>query len=93
MAQRPWTSNAFKHLDMFVIPGYPHNMPPKFEKWFPKFSGNDVTTVEEDLDNFWACFQLHPISDEEEDVVLRIFSATFVDDTRKWYNNISDKGI
>jgi hypothetical protein len=93
MAQKPWTTKAFKPLDMSAIPGYPHNMPPKFEKWLPKFSGNDVTTIEEHLDNFWACFQLHPIPDEEEDVVLRLFSATFVEDARKWYNNLPDKGI
>jgi hypothetical protein len=45
MAQKQWVSNIFKPLDMSAIPGYPRQMPPKFEKWLPKFSGNDVTTV------------------------------------------------
>jgi len=49
MAQRPWTTKAFKPLDMSAIPRYPHNMPPKFEKWFPKFYGNDVTIAEKHL--------------------------------------------
>jgi len=26
-------------------------------------------------------------------IVLRFFSTTFVDDSRKWYNNLPDKGI
>jgi hypothetical protein len=60
MAQKPWVANVFKPLDMSAILGYPHAMPQKFEKWLPKFSGNDVTTVEEHLDNFWGCFQTHP---------------------------------
>jgi hypothetical protein len=80
MAQKPWVANVFKPLDMFAIPRYPHNMPQKFEKWFPKFFGNDVTTVEEHLDNFWACFQTHPVNDEDEDIVMRLFSTTFVED-------------
>jgi hypothetical protein len=60
MAQKQWVSNIFKPLDMSFIPGYPRQMPPKFEKWFPKFSGNDVTTAEEHLDNFWAFSNLIP---------------------------------
>ena len=83
MAQNPWVSNVFKALNMFAIRGYPCNMPRKFEKWLPKFSGNDVTTVEEHVDNFWCCFQTHTISDDAEDVVMKFFSATFVEDTRR----------
>jgi hypothetical protein len=55
-------------------------MPPKYEKWFPKFlgndvkfSGNDVTTVEEQMSNFWAFFQLNPMSDDVEDIVMKLF--------------------
>jgi hypothetical protein len=93
MAQKQWVSNIFKPLDMSAIPGYPHNMPLKFEKWFPKFSGNDVTIVEEHLDNFWAFFQLNLVSDDVEDVVMKLFSSTFVDDARRWYNSLPSKSI
>jgi hypothetical protein len=41
-------------------------MPQKFEKWLPKFSGNDVITVDEHLDNFGACFQTHPLNNVDE---------------------------
>jgi hypothetical protein len=29
-------------------------MPPKYEKWFPKFTGNDVVSVEDHMSNLWA---------------------------------------
>jgi mitochondrial fission protein ELM1 len=50
-------------------------MPQNFEKWFPKFSGNDAIIVEEHLDNFWACFQTHPLNDEDEDIVIVVEST------------------
>jgi hypothetical protein len=59
----------------------------------PKFFGNDVTTVEEHLDNFWACFQTHSLNNDDEDIVMRLFSATFVEDARRWYNSLPDKSI
>jgi hypothetical protein len=59
----------------------------------PKFSGNDVTIAEEHLDNLWACFQNHTINDDVEDVVMKLFSATFVEDARRWYNSLPSKGI
>jgi hypothetical protein len=93
MAQRPWVTNAFKPLDMFAIQGYPHTMPQKFDKWLPKFSGNNVITVEEHIDNFYACFQIHPLNNDDEDVVMKLFVASLVEDARKWYNNLLDKSI
>jgi hypothetical protein len=93
MAQNPWVSNVFKPLDMSAIPGYPYNMPQNFEKWLPKFFGNDVTIVKEHLDKFWNYFLTHPINDEDEYIVMRLFSATFVEDARRWYNSLLDKGI
>jgi hypothetical protein len=44
-----------------AILGYPRMMPPKYEKWLPKFSGTDAISVEEHMNNFWAFFQLHPV--------------------------------
>jgi len=77
MAQKPWVANVFKPLDMSAIPSYPRAMPQKFKKWLRRFYGNDVTTAEEHLDNFWGCFQTHPLNNEDEDIVMRLFSATF----------------
>jgi hypothetical protein len=76
--QRQWLFTLFKPLDMSAIPGYPRQMPPKYEKWLPKFFGTDAISVEEHMSNFWAFFQLHPISDDVEDLVMKLFSATLL---------------
>jgi hypothetical protein len=54
--QRQWSSTLFKPLDMSAIPGYPRQMPPKYEKWLPKFTDTDATSAEEHMSNFWAFF-------------------------------------
>jgi hypothetical protein len=70
---------------MSAILGYPRQMPPKYEKWLPKFTGTDAINVKEHMSNFWAFFHLHPISDDVEDLVMKLFSATLYDASRRWY--------
>jgi hypothetical protein len=62
-------------------------------KWLPKFSGNGETTAEEHMSIFWAFFQLHPIDDEVEDLVMKLFSATLHDAAKIWYDGLPDKSI
>jgi hypothetical protein len=81
--QIQWSSNIFKPLDMTVIPGYPRKIPPKYEKWLPKFARNDLINVEDHMINFWAFFQLHPISDDDEYLSMKLFSATLHDGARR----------
>jgi hypothetical protein len=78
---------------MSSIPGYPRQMPPKYENWLPKFTGTDVTSAEEHMSNFWAFFQLHPISDDAKDLVMKLFSATLYDAARRWYLSLPDGSI
>jgi hypothetical protein len=52
VSQRQWPSNLFKPLDMTAIPGYPRQMPPKYEKWLPKFNGIDAIGAEECYPHF-----------------------------------------
>jgi hypothetical protein len=91
--QRQWSSTLFKLLDMSAILGYPRQTPPKYEKWFPKFTDTDPTSAEEHMSNFWAFFQLHPISDDVEDLVMKLFSATLYDAVRRWYLILPDGSI
>jgi hypothetical protein len=91
--QRQWSSTLFKPLDMSSIPCYPRQMPPKYEKWLPKFTGTDVISAEEHMSNFWAFFQLHPISDDAEDLLMKLFSATLYDAARRWYLGLPDGSI
>jgi hypothetical protein len=83
----------FRPLDMTVTLGYPRQIPPKYEKWLPKFTKNDVISVEDHMRNFWAFFQLHPISDDVEYLAMKLFSATLHDGTRNWYNGLPDANI
>jgi hypothetical protein len=73
---------------MTAIPGYLRQMPPKYEKWLPKFTGNDVIGVEDHMSNFWAFFQLHPISDDAEDLAMKLLSVALHDGARRSYNGL-----
>jgi hypothetical protein len=45
------------------------------------------------MHDFYAFFQLHPSSDDVEDLAMKIFFATLHDDARRWYDGLPDKGI
>ena len=64
-----------------------------YEKWLPKFTDTNATSVEEHMCNFWAFFQLHHISDDAEDLVMKLFSATLYDASRRWYLSLPDGSI
>jgi hypothetical protein len=88
-----WDPGNFKPLDMSKISGYPQQMPPRYEKWLPIFIGNDGVIAGDHMDNFWALIQLHPISDDAEDLAMKLFSATLHGNARKWYDNLPDASI
>jgi hypothetical protein len=71
---------------MLAIQGYPHVMPRKFDKWFPKFPRNNFITVEEHMHTFYMCFQNYPLNNDDEDVVMKLFFASLCEDDIKWYN-------
>jgi hypothetical protein len=91
--QRQWSSTLFRPLDMSAIPGNPRQMPPKYEKWLPKFTGTDAISAEEHMSNFWEFFQLHPISDDAKDLVMKFFFATLYDASRHWYLSLLNRSI
>jgi hypothetical protein len=45
------------------------------------------------MSDFWAFFQLHPISDDAEDLVMKLFSATLYGNAREWYDNLPNASI
>jgi hypothetical protein len=45
------------------------------------------------MSNFWAFFQLHPISDDSEYLSMKLFFATLHDGARRWYNDLLDASI
>jgi hypothetical protein len=83
-----WDPRNFTPLDMSKISGYPRQMTPKYEKWLPRFIGSDGERPDYHMSNFWAFFQLHPISDDAKDLVMKLFSATLHGNARRWYDNL-----
>jgi hypothetical protein len=45
------------------------------------------------MNDFWAFFQLHPISDDAEDLEMKIFSFSLHDDARRWYDGLPNPSI
>jgi hypothetical protein len=88
-----WDLRNFKPLDMSKILGYPRKMPPKYENWLPRFTGSDGERADYHMGDFWAFFQFHPISDDAEDLAMKLFSATLHGNARRWYDNLPDASI
>jgi hypothetical protein len=88
-----WDPRNFKPLNMSKISGYPRKMPLRYEKWLPRFTGSDEENVEDHMCDFWAFFQLHPISDDVEDLAMKLFSATLHENARRWYDALPDASI
>jgi hypothetical protein len=42
---------------------------------------------------FWDVFQTFPVSDDAEDVVMKLFSKTFHGDAKRWYDNLPTASI
>jgi hypothetical protein len=45
------------------------------------------------MSDFWDFFLFHPISDDAEDLAMKLFSATLHGNARKWYDNLPDASI
>jgi hypothetical protein len=90
----PWDPGSFKPLDMSKIPGYPRQMPPISKKrWLPGFTGRNGERADFHMNDFYSYFQLHPVADEAEDVVMILFANTLHGDAREWYYNLPDASI
>jgi hypothetical protein len=42
---------------------------------------------------FWTFFQYRPVSDDAEDLVMKLFSATLHGEARRWYDNLPTASI
>jgi hypothetical protein len=63
-------------------------MPPKYETLLPRFTSSDGERADYHMVDFWAFFQLHPISDDVEDLEMKILSTTLHGNARRWYDNL-----
>jgi hypothetical protein len=88
-----WDPGSYKPLDMRKIPGYPRQMPPISKKWFPRFTGGNGERADFHIDEFYSYFRLHPVDDDAEDVVMKLFSNTLHGNAKKWYDNLPNASI
>jgi hypothetical protein len=88
-----WDPGNYMPLDMSTIPGYPRQMPSWYKKWLPRFAGIDGESPDYHMSRFWAFFQHYPVSDEVEDLVMKLFSATLHGESRRWYDNLPAASI
>jgi hypothetical protein len=88
-----WDPGNYKPLDMSKIPGYPRQMPPIEERWLPRFTGSDGERADFHMNDFYSYFGLHPVDDDAEDVVMKLFPTTLHGNAKKWYDNLPDASI
>jgi hypothetical protein len=88
-----WDPGNYKPLDMRKIPGYPRKMPPISKRWLPRFTGGNGERADFHMDEFHSYFGLHPIDDDAEDVVMKIFPTTLHRNAKKWYDDLPDARI
>jgi hypothetical protein len=88
-----WDPVNYKPLYMRKISGYPRQMPPIERIWLPRFTGSDGERVDLHMNDFYSYFGLHPINDDVEDVVMKIFPTTLHRNAKKWYDDLLDASI
>jgi hypothetical protein len=88
-----WDPGSYRPLDMSEIPGYPRKMPPRYESFLPRFDGTDEDCPKSHMRRFFKFFQHFPVSDEAEDLVMKLFSASLHGEARRWYNNLPAASI
>jgi hypothetical protein len=76
---------------MATIPGYPNNMPKESHKWFPKFTGKNVVTLEEHLDAIGVAMEDNGI--EHEDVAMKLLAMSLDEYVKKWFKGLLDNHL
>jgi hypothetical protein len=88
-----WDPGNYRPLDMSRIPGYPRKMPLSYKNFLPRFFGLDEESLDYHMSRFWEFFQYRPVSDEAEDLVMKLFSASLHGEAKKWYDNLPTASI
>jgi hypothetical protein len=68
-------------------------MPPIEGRWLPRFTGSDGERDDFHMNDFYSYFGLHPVDDDAEDVVMKIFPTTLHGNAKKWYDDLPDASI
>jgi hypothetical protein len=63
-------------------------MPPFYKNWLPRFAGINGESPDYHMSKFSEFFQYFPVSDEAEDLVIKLFFASLHGGARRWYDNL-----
>jgi len=85
-------SNLYKALDISAIQGAPYAMLEKYNKWIPKYYGNNIITIKEHIGKFQEAMEEHEVVDDHEDVVMNICVFS-LEDARMWFRNLDDTSV
>ena len=88
-----WDLGNYKPLDMSKILGYPREMPPFYKNWLVRFIGIIGESLDYHMRKFWAFFQYRLVSDEDEYLVMKLFSTSLHGEARRWYDNLPAANI
>jgi hypothetical protein len=80
--------NLFKPLNLDAIVGYPKTMPKDIHKWLPKFTGNDVVTLEDILYAIGVALLNESIKNEY--VAMRLLAMSLNEDAQRWFRGLPD---
>jgi hypothetical protein len=76
---------------MANIQGYPNKTPKKFNKWLPKFPGNNVITIEDHI--YVTGRDMDNASIDHEDVAMRLFASSLNEEALDWFKGLIDNNI
>jgi hypothetical protein len=68
-------------------------MPPRYKDFLFRFAGIDDECPKSHMRRFWKFFQHFPFSDEAEDLVMKLFSASLHGEAKRWYDNLPAASI
>jgi hypothetical protein len=88
-----WDPGNYKPLDMSNISGYPEQMPFEYKIFFPRFTSGDRERADYHMRKFWNFFLSYPITNDVEDLVMKLFSTSLDCNAREWYDNLPDASI
>ncbi|HEX4849980.1 MAG TPA: hypothetical protein VFV08_04190, partial [Puia sp.] len=89
--RQPMQLDRFRQLVFDGIPGYPNPIDKHLRLQVPKFLGNNTVSGEDHLKAFQNVMDNFEV--EHEDVFMKSFMQSLIDEAREWYKNLPDRSI
>jgi hypothetical protein len=68
-------------------------MSEKYNKWLPKFVGNNVIIVDDHLSKFYDVFGEAGVHQDHEHIVMKLFALSLEEDAKVWFRGLTDNNI